>query len=191
MYINWKRREIIITLALYGPQGSGKSATWRFWAKKADRSPSEEEDTFSLRTRTIQGKQVVLHIRDTSGHVDQAVQRRVSLYGVDGLVFVADSSPAQQEANQQSQAELLANLAGIKRSIHTTPFLLQYNKRDLPDAVSLETLQNALNAEDRWPYVETNAQTEEGLVEVLRQMTGLVLRSVIQEWDDKSVFYMH
>lgn len=179
MHINWKRKEIIITIALYGPAGSGKSLTWRYWSGNAASPPADGEDTFSLRLKQIQGKQLILNLRDIPGAAEAASRRKVSLYGVDGLVFVVDSSPERKEANRASLQELQVNLAAMNKSIYNMPILLQHNKRDLPDALPIETLHSFLNPQWRWPYQETCALRGEGLVEVLQQATDLVLMTVL------------
>jgi hypothetical protein len=180
MYINWKQREIIVTLALYGPQGSGKTTTWRYWADTASTSPQAGEDSFSLRMENIQGKQLVLNVRDVPGDDSTASSRRIALYGVDGLIFVADSDPARQEANRQSLQELQANLAAMQKAMHALPVLFQYNKRDLTGAVTLEELQNLLNPQYIWPCRETTATQAVGLADVLKEATDLILVSVLQ-----------
>lgn len=179
MYINWKQREIIITVALYGPAGSGKSTAWRYWSQNAVAPLANGDDMFSLRLEDVQKKRLVLQMRDIPGAKAEAARRRVALYGVDGLIFVVDSTSACLEANRLSLAELEANLDAMNKSIHSMPILLQYNKRDLPDALPTRDLQNALNAAGRLPYQETCAIRGEGLVEVLQQATDLILLSVL------------
>jgi hypothetical protein len=178
MYINWKRKELIITLALCGPRHSGKSTTWRYWSRKASPPPEDGADMFSLRLENIQGKRLILHVRDISGSDTEAI-RRVALYGVDGLIFVADSHPEQREANRRALHELEKNLASMNKPIETTPLLLQYNKRDLADALPLNDLDLDLNPGARWPYQETIAIKETGLAKTLRQATDLALAMLL------------
>jgi hypothetical protein len=177
MYINWKKRELVITLALYGPLGSGKSTTWRFLAQGAVDSLAQGVDNFSLRLEKIQGKQLILNLRDTPGQETAASQRRVALYGVDGLIFVIDSDPARQAANRQSLNELEHNLSAMGKTLWRMPLLFQYNKRDLPDALSIVLCQELFNPQGL-PYQETCADSGEGLVELLQQATDLVLRTI-------------
>jgi hypothetical protein len=178
LYINWKRKELVITVALYGPQASGKTTTWRWLAQGADRSPSG--DTFGLHLDDVRGKRVILHVRDTPGGEDAARRRRIALYGVDGLIFVADSDGFRQEANRQTLEELETNLRAMKKSIHQMPFIFQYNKRDLDQAVPVRQIQEVLNPDRIFPYQETCATREEGLVEILKQATDLVLTTVLE-----------
>jgi hypothetical protein len=179
MYINWKRKQLIITVALYGPPRSGKTTTWRVLSQGAVVPPEENADTFSLRLEEVQEKQVVLHVRDVPGEDATPSERRIALYGVDGLVFVADSGASRQEGNRISLVELDANLASIKKSIHTLPFIFQYNKRDLDDALPVGDLQNQLNPDRLFPHQETIAIRSEGVLEVLRQATDLVLTTAL------------
>ncbi len=176
MYINWKKRELVITLALYGPLGSGKSTTWRFLAQGAV-DLTQGVDTFSLRLEKIQGKQLILNLRDTPGQETAASQRRVALYGVDGLIFVVDSAPHRQAANRQSLNELEHSLSTMDKLLWRMPLLFQYNKRDLPDALSIALCHELFNPQGL-PYQETCADSGEGLVELLQQATDLVLRSI-------------
>jgi hypothetical protein len=179
MYINWKRKQLIITVALYGPPRSGKTTTWRVLSQGAAAPPEEGADTFSLHLENVQDKQVILHVRDVPGEDGAASERLIALYGVDGLIFVADSEASRQEANRTSLVELDANLAAMKKSIHTTPFILQYNKRDLQDALPIGNLQNQLNPDRLFPHQETIAIRSEGVLEVLRQATDLVLTTAL------------
>jgi len=180
MYINWRYKELTITIALYGPPSSGKTTTWRVLARGAITLPEEGSDTFSLRLDDIRDKHVVLQVRDIPGKLEDEARRRTALYGVDGLIFVADSDAAQEEANRRSIEELQANLERMNKSIYTMPFLLQYNKRDLPTALEVEQLQDHLNPDRVFPYQETSANVEEGVLEVLRQATDLILATALQ-----------
>jgi hypothetical protein len=179
VYINWKRKELVITVAIYGPQGSGKTTTWRYLAQGASPPPTNGEDTFGLILDQVQGKQVILNVRDTPGAPEAASKRRIALYGVDGLIFVADSHTAMTDANRQSLYELQAHLEKMGKSMYQLPFLLQYNKRDLPDALPIEELQTLLNARRKFPYQETIAVEPQGMVEILKQVTDLVLMTVL------------
>jgi hypothetical protein len=179
VYINWKKKEFVITVAVYGPQGSGKTTTWRYLAQGASPPLTNGGDTFGLTLDRVQGKQVILNVRDTPGAPDAATERRIALYGVDGLVFVADSHVSQIDANRQSLYELQANLEGMGKSMYQLPLLFQYNKRDLPDVLPVDELQTLLNARRKFPYQETVASREEGLVEILKQVTDLVLVTVL------------
>jgi hypothetical protein len=179
VYINWKRKELIITLAVYGPQGSGKTTTWRHLSEGALAPPTEDEDSYSLHLHNVQGKQVVLNVRDICGAEGEAARRRVALYGADGLIFVADSCADRQEANRRSLDELQAHLGAMNKSLQQVPVILQYNKRDLPDAVAVHEMQDVLNPKRRLHYQETCALHEEGLVELLKQATDLVLVAVL------------
>lgn len=179
MYVNWKRRELVITIALYGPQGSGKTTTWRHLVRGAPDIPDAGSDTLSLRLDEVQGKRVILHIRDIPGGEEEAGRRRVALYGVDGVIFVADSDASRLEDNRRSLGELTAYLDDMQKSIYDLSFLFQYNKRDLQHALSIDDLQDDLNVERVFPYQETIALRGEGLVEVLKQATDLVLAMAV------------
>jgi len=71
--------------------------------------------------------------------------RKLILKGVDGIVFVGDSQVERMEANQEAMQNLYDNMAEYGYDLTTMPFLIQYNKRDLPNAASIRELQAALN----------------------------------------------
>lgn len=179
MYVNWKRRELVITIALYGPQGSGKTTTWQHLVKGAPHAPEEGSDTLRLCLEEVGGKRVILHIRDIPGDDEAAARRRVALYGVDGVIFVVDSDSGRLAANRTSLSELQAHLTVMQKTAYDLTFLFQYNKRDVSQALSIEELQDHLNTDRIFPYQETVALRGEGLLEVLKQTTDLVLATAV------------
>jgi hypothetical protein len=179
MYINWRKKEMVMTMALYGPQGSGKTTTWRYIARKALEPPEEGADTTTLYLQDIQGKRLLLNVRDTPGSTEASTRRRVSLYGVDGLIFVADSLPERREANDQSLYELEEHLGAMNKTIYGLPFIFQYNKRDLETVEPISKLQKRLNPDRIFLHQPTSAKTGEGIVETLQCITDLILTTVL------------
>ncbi len=98
------------------------------------------------------------------------------LQGADGIVFVADSHPAREQANLDSLADLAAHLntLGLDEPTRRLPRIVQYNKRDLPLALPIERLRAALNAEGS-PEFEAVAKEGRGVTEVLRAACKAVL----------------
>lgn len=168
-----------MTMALYGPQGSGKTTMWRYISQKALRPPDGDADTTTLYLQDVQGKRLLLNVRDTPGDTAASSRRRVALYGVDGLIFVADSLPERREANDQSLYELEEHLSTMNKTIYTLPFIFQYNKRDLETAESVSQLQKRLNPDRIFLHQPTSATTGEGVVETLQCITDLILTTVL------------
>jgi signal recognition particle receptor subunit beta len=178
MYINWKRKELVITIALYGPPGGGKTTTWQRIAEHADVVP-DSEDTVRLYLEDIQGKQLILNVRDTLGAPDAASQRRIALYGVDGVIFTVDSSPERQGANDQSLYELESHLGAMDKTLYTVPFVYQYNKQDVVDALDLDALQETLNKDEVFPHQSTCALSGEGIGPLVQKATDLILATLL------------
>ncbi len=180
MYINWKRKELVFTIALYGPQGSGKTTTWQHIAQKATEPPREGEDSVSLYLQDVQGKHLLLNLRDTDGRQAGRGRRRTALYGVDGIIFVADSTPEQLQANVDSLYELEGYLGEMSKTIYMMPFLFQYNKRDLSAALQIREIQEHLNPDRIFSHQATVARQGEGMLEVMQTITDLILATVLQ-----------
>jgi hypothetical protein len=94
---------------------------------------------------TIRGFKTRFHLYTVPGQVYYNASRKLILKGVDGLVFVADSQIERMEANQESMQNLYDNMSEYGYDLTKMPFLIQYNKRDLPNAAPLVDLQAALN----------------------------------------------
>ena len=103
--------------------------------------------------------------------------RQAVLSGADGIVFVADAQAARLPDNRASLAELGRNLAARGTPLATMPVVFQYNKADMPDALSATELDAALNP-DRAPAIATVASTGEGVLDVLRLICQRVTRSL-------------
>jgi signal recognition particle receptor subunit beta len=178
MYINWKRKELVITIALYGPQGGGKTTTWQHIAKSVDLTP-DSDDTIRIYLKDIQGKKLILNIRDTLGAPEAASQRRIALYGVDGVIFTVDSASERRDANRQSLYELEGYLGMMDKTLYAVPFLFQYNKQDLEDALPLDALQDALNEDHIFPHQPTCAVSGEGVGPLVQKATDLILAALL------------
>jgi mutual gliding-motility protein MglA len=96
------------------------------------------------------------------------------LKGVDGVVFVADSQEERYEANIESLENLKFNLAEQGYDLEKIPFVMQYNKRDLPNVTPVEELRKELNTRDV-PEFEACAHTGEGVFETLKAVAKLIL----------------
>jgi mutual gliding-motility protein MglA len=167
--INYASREINCKLVYYGPGLGGKTTNLEFVYNKV--SPNSRGKLISLATETertlffdflpvdlgtIRGFKTRFHLYTVPGQVYYNASRKLILKGVDGVVFVADSQIERMEANIESMQNLYDNMAQHGYNLTTIPFLIQYNKRDLPNAATIRELQAALNP--GWPVEEAVKQ---------------------------------
>src|SRR2546430_10500053 len=156
--INYASREINCKLVYYGPGLGGKTTNLEHIYGKV--SPNTRGKMISLATETertlffdflpvdlgtIRGFKTRFHLYTVPGQVYYNASRKLILKGVDGIVFVADSQVERMEANQESMQNLYDNLSEYGYDITRMPFVVQYNKRDLPNAAPIDELQLALN----------------------------------------------
>ncbi len=187
-FINYSAREINCKLVYYGPGLCGKTTNLKHIYQKT--AEAAKGKMISLATETertlffdflplalgeIRGFKTRFHLYTVPGQVFYDASRKLILKGVDGVVFVADSQEERFEANLESLDNLKANLAEQGYDIDSTPWILQYNKRDLPNAVPLEELQEALNPTGKVPFFEASAQTGKGVFETLKQLAKMVI----------------
>jgi signal recognition particle receptor subunit beta len=190
MFINWALQEINLKIVFYGPGMSGKTTNLEFIHSKLD--PSLAGELVSLKTKEdrtiffdfmqievgrIKGKKPKFNLYTVPGQVYYASSRKVILNGVDGLVFVADSQPHRMEANIETLLDLENNLKQDGQSLEEFPWVVQYNKRDLPGVESVETLQKKLNFFDV-PHFEAIAVRGEGVFNTLKAIINNVVQHV-------------
>ncbi len=190
MFINWALQEINLKIVFYGPGMSGKTTNLEFIHSKLD--PSLAGELVSLKTKEdrtiffdfmqievgrIKGKKPKFNLYTVPGQVYYASSRKVILNGVDGLVFVADSQPHRMEANIETLLDLENNLKQDGHSLDEFPWVIQYNKRDLPGVESVETLEKKLNFFDI-PYFEAIAVRGEGVFNTLKSIINNVVQHV-------------
>jgi signal recognition particle receptor subunit beta len=190
MFINWALQEINLKIVYYGPGMSGKTTNLEYIHSKLD--PSLAGELVSLKTKEdrtiffdfmqievgrIKGKKPKFNLYTVPGQVYYASSRKVILNGVDGLVFVADSQPHRMEANIETLLDLENNLKQDGHSLEAFPWVIQYNKRDLPGVDSLETLQRKLNFFSV-PHFEAIAVRGEGVFNTLKAVINGVVQNV-------------
>src|SRR4026208_2227156 len=156
--INYASREINCKLVYHGPGLGGKTTNLEHVYKKV--SPSTRGKLISLATETertlffdflpvdlgtIRGFKTRFHLYTVPGQVYYNASRKLILKGVDGGVFVADSQTARVGADLESMQNLYDNMAQHGLDLTRLPFVVQYNKRDLPNAAPLPQLQDALH----------------------------------------------
>ncbi len=187
-FINYSAREINCKLVYYGPGLCGKTTNLKHIYEKT--AQNAKGKMISLATETertlffdflplalgeIRGFKTRFHLYTVPGQVFYDASRKLILKGVDGVVFVADSQEERFEANLESLDNLKANLREQGCDISKIPWVLQYNKRDLPSAVPVEDLRAELNPDGKISEFEASAATGKGVFETLKALAKLVL----------------
>ena len=180
---NTRANEILLKLVYYGPGLSGK--TTNLQALHARCAPTQRAEMFSVNTQEdrtlffdllpinlgyVYGNAIHLQIYTVPGQVQYDASRRVVLGGADGVVFVADSSESKMQDNVDSLSNLYHNLNANRLNIKQIPFVLQYNKRDLGDAMALGVMNRRLNFRGV-PYFEAVAARGDGVLETFLSIT--------------------
>jgi signal recognition particle receptor subunit beta len=156
--INYASREINCKIVYYGPGLGGKTTNLEIIYGNVE--PDTRGKLISLATETertlffdflpvdlgtIRGFKTRFHLYTVPGQVYYNASRKLILKGVDGIVFVGDSQLERMEANQEAMQNLYDNMAEYGYDLTKMPFVIQYNKRDLPNASPIKDLQAALN----------------------------------------------
>ena len=156
--INYASKEIQFKIVYYGPALCGKTTNLAYIHSRIN--PDNRGDLVSLATAadrtlffdflpldlgTVKGFKTRFHLYTVPGQVFYDASRKLILKGVDGCIFVADSQIERMEANEESMENLRTNLAEQGYSLEKLPFVIQYNKRDLPNVASAEELRQMLN----------------------------------------------
>ena len=185
--INYAAREISVKVVYYGPGLSGKTTNLQVIHKK---TPQESRsDMVSLATETdrtlffdflpldlgkIKGFSTKFQLYTVPGQVYYNATRKLVLRGVDGVVFVADSCADKIQENLESFQNLEDNLAEYGYKRESIPIILQYNKRDMPNALPIEELQRHINKYNL-PYGEGIAYKGVGVFDTLKQIGKIVI----------------
>jgi signal recognition particle receptor subunit beta len=191
-FINYASREINCKLVYYGPGLCGKTTNIQYIYEKT--VPDSKGKLISLATETdrtlffdflplnlgtIRGFKVRFHLYTVPGQVFYDASRKLILKGVDGVVFVADSQPMRMDANVESIHNLRKNLKDQGYDLSTIPYILQCNKRDMDNAVSMEEMSRVLRLKDE-PMFEAVATTGTGVFDTLKALAKMVLASLKQ-----------
>ncbi|HLE42099.1 MAG: gliding-motility protein MglA [Nitrospirae bacterium RBG_19FT_COMBO_55_12] len=186
-FINYSSREINCKIVYYGPGLCGKTTNLQYIYKKTN--PDSKGKMISLATETertlffdflplalgeIRGFKTRFHLYTVPGQVFYDASRKLILKGVDGVVFVADSQIERMEANIESMENLRLNLAEQGYNLDAVPFIIQYNKRDLPNVVPLDELKKSLNPKGLLDF-EAVATDGTGVFDTLKSIAKLVI----------------
>ncbi len=188
--INYASREINCKIVYYGPGLGGKTTNLEYiYAKVA---PNTRGKLISLATETertlffdflpvdlgtIRGFKTRFHLYTVPGQVYYNASRKLILKGVDGVVFVADSQVERLDANIEAMHNLYENLAEYGYDLRQIPFVIQYNKRDLPNVSPVGELNQHLNP-DHVPAYEAVATKGVGVFDTLKAIAKLVIKSL-------------
>ena len=184
-FINFAAREINCKLVYYGAGLGGKTTNLE---KVFEMSPSKGKmislatetdrtlffDFLPLDLGTVRGFKTRFHLYTVPGQVFYDASRKLILRGVDGVVFVADSQEERLDANMESIENLEDNLKEHGYDFLKIPYVLQINKRDLPNALPVEVLKKELCRKNE-PVVEAVAYKGVGVFETLKEVSRLVL----------------
>jgi len=185
MNINLATKTISFKVVYFGPGCCGKTTNVLKLSeimgkeKPVILANSDDRTIFFDYTYLDQGEigdfNIRLNIYTIPGQSLYKVSRKLILNGVDGIVFIADSSKSKLKENIESFKELQKYLEEMGIDIREIPIVIQYNKRDLPDALPVEELEKHINT-IKAPYVESVAINGEGVVETINLLKDLMVK---------------
>jgi len=186
-FINYASREINCKIVYYGPGLCGKTTNLQYIynstannAKGKLISLATETDRtlffdfMPLELGTVRGFKTRFHLYTVPGQVYYEASRKLILKGVDGVVFVADSQEERMDANIEALHNLEENLQFHGFDLTDLPYVLQLNKRDLPNVVPTEKLTNELQRKGE-PVYDAIATEGEGIFDTLKAVAKQVL----------------
>ena len=194
-FINLKDKVIQAKIVYYGPGRCGKTTNLEYIYDKCRLQVNSEMvtvktqgdrtlffDFFPFDMGKISGYDVKIQLYTVPGQVKYNSTRRLVLKGVDGVVFVADSSAERRNKNIISIRNLEENLTLYNKNIHDIPLVIQYNKRDLDkqgiEILDIETLENDLNAELKAPAFEASAVEGHNVILTLKKIIYYTMSSL-------------
>ena len=194
--INQATKELQVKIVYYGPAKSGKTTNLEsIFGNVQTANPESKSkivslatssdrtlffDFFPLETVTIKGYKTKFQLYTVPGQVIYNTTRQLVLRGVDGLVFVTDSTFEKMEENVESLKNMEDNLKTLKLNLADIPYVLQYNKRDAANPAPVEYMDFLLNNRDvQVPSFPAVAPKCEGVFETLNAITGLLLNKFL------------
>jgi len=196
-FFNYATMQMAAKVVYYGPGLCGKTTNLQYIYNKT--TPKSRGEMVSLETESdrtlffdllpievgvIGGFKTRFQLYTVPGQVFYGETRRMVLKGVDGVVFVADSQSPMKEANIESMKDLEKNLDELKIDLKAIPMVLQFNKRDLKNILSVEELHKDLNWHG-WDAFESSAINGKGVFDTLKGISRLTLRSLRQKLEQQ------
>ncbi|MEO7020246.1 MAG: ADP-ribosylation factor-like protein [Ktedonobacteraceae bacterium] len=188
--INIAAKEIHCKIVYYGIGYCGKTTNLQYVFKSIN--PSARGDLLSIATETertlffdflpldlgsVHGFRTRFHLYTVPGQILYERTRLAVLNGADGIVFVVDSQAEKFEENVQSITELEMNLRRLGKDLGNFPFVIQWNKRDMPSALPVPVLERYLNRR-RVPSFESVAADGKGVYATLRSISKRVMSNL-------------
>ena len=195
--INQATKELQVKVVYYGPALGGKTTNLVQVHGNVQTAQGSKGKLVSLATSSdrtlffdflpieavaIKGYKTKFQLYTVPGQVIYNTTRQLVLRGVDGIVFVADSQYEKMQENVQGFANLEENLKSLNLNLAEIPYVLQYNKRDLPNAAPMDYLEFLLNNRDvQVPSFPASASKCEGVFETLNMITRMLLHKYINQ----------
>lgn len=192
-FFNYVTKEITLKVVYYGPGLSGKTTNLQHLYSLLD--PSLRGKFISLSTESdrtlffdflpvdlgkIKDFSVRFQLYTVPGQIRYNATRKLVLKGADAVVFVADSQREIREQNTESFTNMRDNLISNNLNPDEIPVVFQYNKRDLPDILSVEELNSDLNVKG-YQVIEATAVNGRGVEETFRMITKILLKDIVQK----------
>ncbi len=193
MFINWQLRELNLKIVYYGPALSGKTTNLEQIHDRVD--PRRRGELISLKTHedrtlyfdflqlelgTISGLTPKIHLYTVPGQAYYESSRKLVLRGADGVVFVADSATDRLKYNLESWQSMRNHLTELNMPFTTLPLVVQFNKRDLPNAMLSSSMQSLLQLNGS-PTFEAIAVQGQGVFDTLKAIINRVVSRVQRE----------
>jgi hypothetical protein len=188
MHINWEKREIDVKIVYYGPPLSGKTTNLEQIHQRMSRGKrselislkTEEDrtlffDFLPLNIGEVGGLKPRFNLYTVPGQSLYRATRRLILDDVDGIVFVADSQSTRLADNDRALQEMKRHLQSLGYRWFDIPLVMQYNKRDLPDAIPEMVMQRRMNPDGSLPSFASVAIEGIGVTQTLKQIINMVL----------------
>lgn len=192
-FLNNSTKEINFKVVYYGPGLSGKTVNLKTIYEKVKNSNKGKLvtlatstdrtlffDFFPLSLGKVKGYEVKFHLYTVSGQIYYSSSRKLVMKGVDGVVFVADSTRDRFDANIEMVYDMMDHLKNYHIDFKTLPYVLQLNKRDLPDIHPADLLIRHLRKKDE-PVIEAIAIQGKGVIESLKTISKLIMGKVKQK----------